>query len=103
MRKIHITEAQLKSLTETVLSGDQALTDNNGNTNQAAKDTIEGARKSGMPVDNNGTTVGFSRDALKQNGVVSENKYDVYTKKQLKEARLTKLMSESKKYKKSEL
>jgi hypothetical protein len=98
MRKIHITEAQFKRLTETYNQGAgvkvAAKTDNNGKVTQTSLEQqnheldTQGLNKAQIVVD---------QDTL------AENKYDMFTKKQLKEARLAKLMAESKKYKKSEL
>ena len=104
MKKIHITEAQLQELknklNELNLSGDENLNTANGNVTDATKKTIQNAKDDGVNVDNAGVTVGFSHDALKQNGV-AEGK--LYTKKQIKEAKLAKLRNECKKYTKKDL
>jgi hypothetical protein len=104
MKKIHITEAQLnalkKKLNELNLSGDENLNAANGNVTDATKTTLQNAKDDGVNVDNAGVTVGFSQSALKQNGV-SEGK--LFTKKQIKEAKLAKLRNECKKYTKKDL
>ena len=104
MKKIHITEAQLarlkKKLNELNLNGDENLNTSNGNVTDATKKTIQNAKDDGVNVDNAGVTVGFSHGALKQNGV-AEGK--LFTKKQIKEAKLQKLRESSRKYTKKDL
>lgn len=104
MKKIHITESQLsdlkKRLNELNLNGDENLNASNGNVTDAAKKTIQNAKDDGVNVDNAGVSVGFSQGALKQNGV-SEGK--LFTKKQIKEAKLQKLRESSTKYTKKDL
>lgn len=104
MKKIHITESQLAELktklNELNLNGDENLNTSNGNVTDATKKTIQNAKDDGVNVDNAGVTVGFSQGALKQNGV-SEGK--LFTKKQIKEAKLQKLRESSTKYVKKDL
>lgn len=98
MRNIHITETQFGKLCETLNQGAgikvAAKTDNNGKVTQTSLSQqnheldAQGLNKAQIVVD---------QDTL------DEGKYNMYTKKELKEARLAKLMKESKKYKKSEL
>lgn len=104
MKKIHITEAQLKALkkklNELNLSGDENLNSSNGNVTDATKTTLQNAKDDGVNVDNAGVTVGFSQNALKQNGVF-EGK--AITKRQIKEAKLKKLRESCVKYSKKDL
>lgn len=104
MKKIHITEAQLEELktklNELSLNGDENLNTSNGNVTDATKKTIQSAKDDGVNVDNAGVTVGFSQNALKQNGV-AEGK--LFTKKQIKEAKLQKLRESSTRYTKKDL
>lgn len=104
MRKIHITEKQCeelkKSLLEINLNGDEQLNSSNGNATDAAKKTIQNAKDDGVSVDNSATSVSFSNDALKQNGI-SESSY--ITKKQIKEAKIKQLRENSVVFKKSDL
>lgn len=98
MRNIHITESQFSKLFETLNQGAgikvSAKTDNNGKVTQTSlmrqnhELDAQGLNKAQIVVD---------QDTL------DESKYSMYTKKELKEARLAKLMNESKKYKKSDL
>lgn len=98
MRNIHITESQFNKLFETLNQGAgikvSAKTDNNGKVTQTSlmqqnhELDAQGLNKAQIVVD---------QDTL------NESKYSMYTKKELKEARLAKLMSESKKYKKRDL
>ena len=94
MKKIHITEAQFKSLKKTLteinLNGDENLNASNGNATDAVKKTIQGAKDDGLNVDNSATQVSFSNDALKQNGI-SES----FTKKQIKQAKIKNLQENS--------
>ena len=104
MRKIHITEEQLdglkRALNEINLSGDEALNANNGNATAAARQTIQNAKKDGVAVDNSATSVSFSQDAMKRNGI-SEG--TAYTKKQIKDAKVKALRENSVAFKKSDL
>ena len=102
MRKIHITEEQLnglkKALNEINLNGDENLNASNGNATEAAKKTLQNAKDDGVNVDNSATQVSFSQDAMKQNGIAES-----YTKKQIKEAKLSKLRENCVCFKKSDI
>jgi len=104
MRKIHITEAQLdalkQKLNEINLNGDEALNSSNGNATNAIRTTIDNAKKDGVSVDNSATSVSFTHDAMKQNGVCEGKSY---TKRQIKEAKLKALQENSVMFKKSDL
>lgn len=101
MKKVRFTESQLRDvLTEVSLSADNAL-DTTGNIQTAVRDTIDSARNSGMNTDNAGVNVAFSADNLRKNGLAEEKeeeacKCECYTKKQLKEAKLNKMVAEAK-------
>ena len=98
MRKIQITKAQLNRLTEIYNQGSgvnvAAKTDSNGKVTQTS---LEQQNRELDTQGLNNAKIVVSQETL------GENKYDMFTKKQLKEARLAKLMAVSKKYKKSEL
>ena len=104
MKKIHITEAQLEALKQKLneinLNGDEALNTSNGNATNAIRTTIDNAKKDGVSVDNSATSVSFTHDAMKQNGVCESN---VFTKRGIKEAKLKKLQENSIVFKKSDL
>ena len=104
MKKCIFTEKQLndikKRLDEINLNGDEALNSSNGNATDAIRTTIQNAKNDGVSVDNSATSVSFSHDAMKQNGVCEGT---TYTKKQIKEAKIKKLRENSVMFKKSEL
>lgn len=96
-RKIHITESQLEEIAkqivskvdEAIISGDDNLA-NAPTVDAAARETITGAKKDLGISDSSPITVGFSDDALRKKGIS-----ECYTKRQIKEARLNKLVKES--------
>ena len=93
MKKIHLTESQMRRIiSEMTLSGDEDLI-RTKDPKTAAKDTLMNAKTSGVNVDSTGTSVSFSNDALKKSGVCEEE-YTKYTKKQVNEARINKMMKE---------
>jgi hypothetical protein len=101
MKKIHITESQArKMLSEITLNADEAL-NTTKNPQTAIRQTIQNAKSSGINTDNAGVQVGLSADALKKNGLAEEDEnleecgFQKFTKKQLEEARVNKMMSES--------
>lgn len=104
MKKIHITEEQLENLKQKLneinLNGDEALNSSNGNATEAVRATIDNAKKDGVPVDNSATSVSFTHDAMKQNGVCESK---AFTKRQIKEAKLKHLQENSVIFKKSDL
>ena len=98
MKKIHLTESQMKKIiSELTLDGDEAL-NTTKNIQTATRDTIMNAKNSGVNIDNTGTQVSFSADTLKKNGMCEEEEhepeYTKYTKKQVNEARINKMMKE---------
>ena len=105
MRKIHITESQLEALKQKLneinLNGDESLNNHNGTATEAARETMRNAKDDGLQVDNSATSVSFSNDAMKQNGITYESK--TYTKKQIKGAKLKALQENSVVFKKSDL
>ena len=103
MRKIHISEEQFnclrKKLDEINLNGDEALNAANGNASQAARTVIQGAKDDGVSTDNSATSVSFSNDALKQNGVYETS----ITKKTIKEAKIANLKKNSIRFSKRDI
>lgn len=96
MKKIHLTESQMRRIiSEMTLSGDEDLI-RTKDPKTAAKNTLMNAKTSGVNVDSTGTSVSFSNDALKKSGVCEEEEpeYTKYTKKQVNEARINKMMKE---------
>ena len=98
MKKIHITESQARRIiSEITLDGDEAL-NTTKNIQTATKETLKNARNSGVNVDNAGAQVSFGADTLKKNGLAEEEepeaKYTKFTKKQVNEARINKMMKE---------
>lgn len=96
MKKIHITESQARRIiSEITLDGDEAL-NTTKNIQTATKETLKNARNSGVNVDNAGAQVSFGADTLKKNGLAEEEEpeYTKYTKKQVNEARINKMMKE---------
>lgn len=104
MKKIHLTESQVKRLmNEITLSGDESLNATK-NIQTATKQTLQTAKNSGVNTDTAGASVAFSADALKKNGLSEKDEENekkpvmegkVYTKKQMDDARVKKLMNES--------
>lgn len=98
MRKIHLTESQARYIHEHLMNemeGNQATvaaeTDATGKiTTQSINNTIKNMKTNNMKGS-------ISIDPEKTDGSLGES-YSVYTKRQLKEARLRKLTSESKMY-----
>lgn len=107
-RKIHITESQLKEifkrlnenqdtqevemLDEVSLNGDEQLATTK-DAKKAAQNTIDNAQSQGVDT-NQGVTVSFSADSLRKNAGIQEHVKKI-TKKEIKEARLQKLVKES--------
>lgn len=97
MKKIHITESQMRRIvSEMTLSGDQELL-RTKDPKLAAQNTIKTAKETGANINDTGTEVAFSTDALKKGCGVNEGKnsnYIKYTKKQVNEARSNRIMKE---------
>lgn len=107
MRKIHITESQLKELKKKMdemnVNGDEALKDANGDANAAIRNINAQATKEGIP-SSAPNSVTFSDSALKQTGkAYSLEEGGCITKRQIKEAKLRKLKNESYKITKKDL
>ena len=94
-RTIHITESQLnaivKKINEVTISGDENLA-TSPTVDDAARKTLTGAKKEMGLSSNSPVTVGFSDDALNKKGITEKKSI---TKREIKEARLNKLVRES--------
>lgn len=103
MRKIHISESQLNYLLKHLNEADEVELAGNveqGKTlNQCAIDATKKATANGVPA--NKTKVVFSGQELKDNNITESNQ--IYTKRELKEARKAKLIKESKSYTKKDI
>lgn len=97
MKNIHITEKQLKFIKEALDELDVAVSMENGNFRDGFQKAYDDAQKAG--VDPSAKDVNFvtTGDNLHANGL-SENVICQTSKRKIKEARLKKLSSESKKY-----
>lgn len=106
MRKVHITQKQLEEcmmcLNELTLNGDESLNAKNGDVKSAAQATIDDAQRAGVNTTQTDTSVSFSADSLRNKSGITE-KYNVFTKKQIKEARLQNLLKKSTEYTKKDL
>ena len=112
MKKIHITESQLKycmdqRLNEVSLNGDEQLASTK-DPKQAAQKTIDAAQNQGVNTQD-GVSVSFSADSLKKNaGITEEVEINTelskpYTKKEIQEARLRQLKENTTVIKKKDL
>lgn len=96
MRKIYVTEDQFRKyltlrkqqLKELNVNGDQFLAAKNGDVRAASQAAIDDAQSSGVNTNNDDTSVQFSADALRNQSGINE----VYTKKQIAEARVQNLL-----------
>ena len=92
MRTIRLTEEQFqkyldfrkKELTEINLNGYQFLAAKNGDVKAASQAAIKDAQASGINTNNDGTSVQFSADALRNKSGINEK---IYTKGQISELR----------------
>lgn len=103
MKRIHLTESQLKYCLKKLKESDDIELAGDvkpGQTlDQAAKEATKQAVSNGVPA--NKTKIVFSGQELKNNNITENSKF--FTKRDLKEARLNKLIQVSKMYTKKEL